>query len=124
MLFQMMMMLKNSHQLSCVLLKCLHVVVLRQQLWLDFCSIIQIIKRACKKCTNIGLRRKQENGVYSPTLETHSMVHTALQVAACELIVNLELYCKGNPVVLRKSLSLAGRNPKMNISGYNTWKYE
>jgi hypothetical protein len=32
--------------------------------------------------------------------------------------------CKGNPVVLRKSLSLAGGNPKMNISGYNTWKYE
>jgi len=32
--------------------------------------------------------------------------------------------CKGNPVVLRKSLSLAVGNPKMNISGYNTWKYE
>jgi hypothetical protein len=29
--------------------------------------------------------------------------------------------CKGNPVMLRKSLSLAGGNPKMNINGYNTW---
>jgi hypothetical protein len=28
--------------------------------------------------------------------------------------------CKGNPVILRKSLRLAGGNPKNDISGYNT----
>jgi hypothetical protein len=32
----------------------------------------------------------------------------------------IQTICKGNPVVLRKSLSLAGGNSKMNISGYNT----
>jgi hypothetical protein len=30
--------------------------------------------------------------------------------------------CKGNPVRLRKSLRLAGGNPKNDISGYNTQK--
>jgi hypothetical protein len=50
----------------------------------------------------------------------------AVQLLLCHQGFNLNMYhhCKGNPVMLRKSLSLAGGNPKMNISGYNTWKHE
>jgi hypothetical protein len=36
------------------------------------------------------------------------------------LIGRASLGCKGNPVILRKSLRLAGGNPKNDISGYNT----